>query len=550
MGGSSSGTLTNTFVGGNYAEYGTGGIYVSGGALSLIFSTVYDDSVADVTYPSSLYVLGYGSLTAIGSIVGSSSNLPVIELAPQATIDDTYLVVAGPPVSLVGPGSRSVPAGTLQLGNLDNTSTPGQGGRSPASTSVLVTGAATSDLDTGVTKDQLNVDRGTVADPTWTIGARQVAAGAGPTPGPTPPSPVAPSAPRDVTVVPGNASAVVSWVPPASAGAFPVTTYRVVASPGGRACLASAPALSCVVTGLTNGATYTFTVAALSGAGWSTPSAPSAPVTPSAGPVPAPDPVPVPPLDPGESFLTVDGVPAPVGVNPNGEDNGVDIAGDDFAMDLQGLDGQGRPLDLGPDGVLVLNADRQVETSGTGFLGASEIDLYLDPPTLVTTGTARMAADQGIYVGTVVTNRQGSFSGTALLPEGISVGDHVVQAVGRTKSGGTRAVSLGVRVDDPITVPGPVRDIEVVRVTSEGTVVLRWRTPAFDGGSPVTSYRVGQRRVSEKAYTPVRPNPTMTRVRITGLTPGRAYWVRIKAGNIAGFGPGTRYAERVRIPLA
>ena len=213
------------------------------------------------------------------------------------------------------------------------------------------------------------------------------------------------------------------------------------------------------------------------------------------------------------------------------------------------MDGQGRPLDLGPDGVLVLNADRQVETSGTGFLGASEIDLYLDPPTLVTTGTARMAADQGIYVGTVVTNRQGSFSGTALLPEGISVGDHVVQAVGRTKSGGTRAVSLGVRVDDPITVPGPVRDIEVVRVTSEGTVVLRWRTPAFDGGSPVTSYRVGQRRVSEKAYTPVRPNPTMTRVRITGLTPGRAYWVRIKAGNIAGFGPGERYAERIRIPL-
>ena len=101
-----------------------------------------------------------------------------------------------------------------------------------------------------------------------------------------------------------------------------------------------------------------------------------------------------------------------------------------------------------------------------------------------------------------------------------------------------------------ITVPGPVRDIEVVRVTAGGTVVLRWRTPAFDGGSPVIAYRVGQRLVAEDAYTRVIPNPTSTRVRITGLIPGRAYWVRIRAGNVAGFGPGTRYAERIRIPLA
>ena len=368
-------------------------------------------------------------------------------------------------------------------------------------------------------------------------------------PNPNPPAPVPPAAPGSVTAVAGNASAVVSWSVPSTAGSFPVSTYRAVSQPGGRSCLVAAPATSCVVPGLTNGVTYTFTVQALSGAGWSVSSAPSNSVTPSAGPVPAPDPVPVPPLEPGQSSVTVDGVPLQVTVEPNDRTNGVDITGDDFAMNLQGLDAQGKPLNLGPDGVLILNTDRQVQTSGRGFLGTSEVDLYLDPPTLVSTGVARAAADQGTYVGTVITTREGSFSGTALLPEGIAVGDHVLQAVGLAKTGGTRAVSLGVRVESPITVPGPVRNIELVRVTSDGTAVLRWRVPSFDGGSPVIAYRVGHRLVSSDSYVRVRPNATSTRVRITGLTPGKAYWVRIKAGNIAGFGPGERYAERIRVPL-
>ena len=44
--------------------------------------------------------------------------------------------------------------------------------------------------------------------------------------------------------------------------------------------------LTCEVTGLTNGTTYTFTVKALNGAGWSAESAPSNAVTPVAPPAP------------------------------------------------------------------------------------------------------------------------------------------------------------------------------------------------------------------------------------------------------------------------
>lgn len=91
-----------------------------------------------------------------------------------------------------------------------------------------------------------------------------------------------PSEPLGVWALPGDAEAVVSWSAPASEGAFAVTTYQVVASPGGRSCMAPGLAHTCTVTGLMNGTAYTFTVRALTGAGWGSWSAASGAVTPKA----------------------------------------------------------------------------------------------------------------------------------------------------------------------------------------------------------------------------------------------------------------------------
>lgn len=115
-----------------------------------------------------------------------------------------------------------------------------------------------------------------------------VEAGAAPAPGPAPdptPTPVyPPSAPRQVGAVAADAAAAVRWVAPASSGSFPVSTYQVTASPGGQGCVTST--LTCTVSELVNGTTYTFTVKALNGAGWGEASAPSDPVTPRAAPPP------------------------------------------------------------------------------------------------------------------------------------------------------------------------------------------------------------------------------------------------------------------------
>ena len=103
---------------------------------------------------------------------------------------------------------------------------------------------------------------------------------------PPPPPPVPASPPQDVTATPGEASALVSWSAPASSGSYSVTAYLATSSLGGRTCLVSVPARECEVVGLTNGTSYTFTVQALTGAGWSAPSDPSNAVTPRAAPEP------------------------------------------------------------------------------------------------------------------------------------------------------------------------------------------------------------------------------------------------------------------------
>lgn len=102
-----------------------------------------------------------------------------------------------------------------------------------------------------------------------------------------------PGAPTNVVALPGDASASVGWTAPPSNGA-PITSYTVTAlvagAPTGITAIAGGTATNIVVSGLTNGTTYTFTVAATNSAGTGPASAQSGPVTPApAAPVQAPD---------------------------------------------------------------------------------------------------------------------------------------------------------------------------------------------------------------------------------------------------------------------
>ena len=95
----------------------------------------------------------------------------------------------------------------------------------------------------------------------------------------------APSQPAAPTAVAGNAQATVSWTPPASDGGSAVTNYRIrgfTTSTTPVVDVTVGNQLSLVVTGLTNGTSYTFSVAAINGIGESVQSARSNSVIPRA----------------------------------------------------------------------------------------------------------------------------------------------------------------------------------------------------------------------------------------------------------------------------
>jgi Domain of unknown function (DUF1929)/Fibronectin type III domain/Kelch motif len=98
----------------------------------------------------------------------------------------------------------------------------------------------------------------------------------------------APQAPTGVNASPGNNSANLSWTAPNSGGS-PITSYTItpyigtVAQPT-TVVSGSPPATTAVVSGLTNGTTYTFTVSATNAIGTGAPSTPSGPTTPSPQP--------------------------------------------------------------------------------------------------------------------------------------------------------------------------------------------------------------------------------------------------------------------------
>jgi len=90
-----------------------------------------------------------------------------------------------------------------------------------------------------------------------------------------------PSAPTIGTATGGNASASVTFTAPSSDGGSPITGYRVTSTPSGITATGSASPIT--ITGLANGTSYTFTVAAQNAVGYSAESAASNSVTPAAG---------------------------------------------------------------------------------------------------------------------------------------------------------------------------------------------------------------------------------------------------------------------------
>ncbi len=97
----------------------------------------------------------------------------------------------------------------------------------------------------------------------------------------------APGPPTNVSAMPANSSATVSWTAPADGGRS-ITSYTITATPGdqtaAKTMTVAGNLTSTSFSGLTNGTSYTFTVAATNGVGTGHSSTPSAPITPATHP--------------------------------------------------------------------------------------------------------------------------------------------------------------------------------------------------------------------------------------------------------------------------
>lgn len=95
-------------------------------------------------------------------------------------------------------------------------------------------------------------------------------------------SPTVPDPPTGVTASAGNSEATVSFTPPLSNGGSAITGYTVTSSPGGFTGTGVSSPIT--ISGLTNGASYTFAVTATNSVGTGAASSASLPVTPATVP--------------------------------------------------------------------------------------------------------------------------------------------------------------------------------------------------------------------------------------------------------------------------
>ena len=146
-------------------------------------------------------------------------------------------------------------------------------------------------------------------------------------------------------------------------------------------------------------------------------------------------------LDPSKSIAYENGSAVEVKLTQKPTKDGYILEGTFFDLELAATTESGEPVELDEDGHLVLEKDRYATFTGSGFAPNTPVQVWL-----FSTPTA---------LKRVVTDENGEFSGSALVPAGIPVGEHTVQLNGISEDGKVRSVSLGVIVDQPATELAP-----------------------------------------------------------------------------------------------
>ncbi|WP_240777517.1 fibronectin type III domain-containing protein [Nonomuraea basaltis] len=353
-----------------------------------------------------------------------------------------------------------------------------------------------------------------------------------------------PAAPTGVTATGGDASATVSWQAPVDDGGSPIIGYTVMASPGGATTSVGASRRQAVVSGLTNGTAYTFTVTAANAVGSSPASVPSASI--KVGRVPG-APTNVIATAASGSVSVSWSAPADSGTSPitaytvaEASTGKTETVGTTAALFTSLANGQRYSF-------------RVKATNDTGDSAWSAISNVISPqPLPVPERSLIIDADPGD--GQVrLTWAPPPSGGEAVTTYRISIqpGDRTVEVAGDATSTVVKSVDNGTAYTFTIVAvngngasqpslpaqatprPGqaPLPPVILRTVPGDGRITLQW-LPAGDGGAPLTGYTLS---AHPDGPTVNLPADAMSGT-LTGLVNGTAYSVRLTSANAIGTG--------------
>jgi hypothetical protein len=349
-----------------------------------------------------------------------------------------------------------------------------------------------------------------------------------------------PGAPTGFTATFGNASVSLSWAAPADNGGFAISSYKVTTVGNAtKTCSVNAPTTTCVITGLTNGTSYSFTVTATNGASLASSASATASATPKTTPS-APSALSLAAQNgaikvswaagatggsaitgytatatPGDFTCTTAGTTCTISGLANGASYSVKVA----ATNVVGTGPQTAAQSATPD--ILPGAPTSVELTGvTGKISATWSAPANNGGTSVL-GYRATATPGGSFCETTAPTTTCEISG---LTNGTA---YTVKVTARNAvgSGAESAASNSVTPKDvPYAPNAPIATV------GDGKLTLSWAAPG-DGGSPILSYTVVDTEDSTLNCTVIAP---ATSCEIGDLSNGSEYSFKVSAKNAIG----------------
>ncbi len=506
-------SANTTYVAGYFAP--NGHYSASSGAFSSAVANGPLTGLANGTSANGVYAYGSSSSFPTNNFNATSYS---VDVDFQPGIPGQVTGVSG----TAGPGSVSLSWSAPSSGSAPTSYviTPYIGSTAQSTTTVTGTPPATSATVSGLTS-------GTAY--TFTVQAVN-GAGSGPVSAPsspvTPQPPLPPAAPTAVTAVPATAQALVSWTAPASNGS-PITGYTVTPYIGSAAqtpVQAGGSATSATVTGLTNGTSYTFKVAATNAGGTGSASSASNAVTPQ---------------DTIFDFAT------PTTID-SGDTSSVEL-GVQFrsatAGTINGIRFYKAATNTGTHIGSLWTAGGTLLASATfsGETASGWQNVTFSSPVSISANTTYVAgylAPNGHYSATNAAFASAGVTNgplTALANTAASDGVYAYSGSSTFPSSTWNATNYYVDVDfQPAVPPGQVTGVS--GTPGAGSVSLSWSAPS-SGGAPTSYVITPYIGSTAQSTTTVTGSPPGTSATVSGLTAGTAYTFTVQAVNAAGSGP-------------